>query len=281
MNTYQYQVLRFLPDRVSGEFVNLGVVVYDQKRKQLIGKFYQKITRVSSFFPTINSRYLASTLKFLQKEFEIICSKFNSEISFESIESIDEITRQVLPKDDSALFFTDSKKLLELTIDMAVEDLYEKFVVNYIHEDEREYVTDKEVWQKLYKSYFDSLRITEHLKSHKIKTELDTWEFEKAWKNGVWNCFETVSFDLVKEESIKDKTYKWWGKVDELRSTNEPIHVYLLSKLPSQHPELKKFIKKKLGNIKHGKNITVELVSEMDAEKFAKRIKKEIEQHQP
>lgn len=280
MNTYQYQVLRFLPDRVSGEFVNLGVVVYDQKKKQLVGKFYQKITRVSSFFPTINSRYLASTLKFLQKQFEIICSKFNSEFSFEHFESIDEITKQVLPKDDSALFFTESKKLLELTIDVAVEELFEKFVMNYVDEKEREYVTDKEVWQNLYKSYFDSLKITEHLQSHKVKTELDTWEFEKAWKNGVWNCFESVSFDLVKEDSIKDKAYKWWGKVDELRTINEPIHVYLLSKFSSQHPELNKFIKKKLGNIKIRKHVTVELVSERDAEKFAKRIKKEIEEHQ-
>ncbi len=280
MNTYQYQVLRFLPDRVSGEFVNLGVVVYDQKKKQLIGKFYQKITRVSSFFPTINSRYLASTLKFLQKEFDIICSKFNNELSFEAFDSIDEITKQVLPKDDSALFFTESKKLLELSVEIAIDDLYDKFVLNYIHEDDREYVTDKEVWNNVYKSHFDKLKITEHFSHHTLKTEMDSWEFEKAWKNGVWNCFETVSFDLVKEDSIREKTYKWWGKVADLQTSKDPVHVYLLSKLPKGYPELTRIIKKKLGKVKPGKNVTVELVSENDAEKIAKRIKKEIEEHQ-
>jgi hypothetical protein len=279
MNTYQYQVLRFLPDRVSGEFVNLGVVVYDPKKHKLIGKFYQKITRVSSFFPTVNSRYLASTLKFLQKEFEDICEQFNSELLFQKYKSIEEITKQVLPKDDSSLFFTDSKKMLELSIEIAVAELYEKFVLNFIHDEDREYVTDKEVWNKLYKEHFDKLKISQHLQSHKVKTEMDSWEFEKAWKNGVWNCFETVSFDLVKEDSIKDKAYKWWGKIDELKSSNEPIHVYLLSKLPSQHPELKSFIKKKLGKVVVGNKITVELISELDAEKFAKKIKKEIDTH--
>lgn len=280
MNTYQYQILRFLPDRVSGEFVNLGVVVYDQKTNQLVGKFYQKITRVSGFFPTVNSRYLISTLKFLQKEFDIICARLNNELSFELVNSIEEITKQVLPKDDSALFFTEGKKLLELSVDIAVEDLYEKFVLNYIHEDDREYVTDKEVWNKVYKSYFDNLKITGHFNHHTVKTEMDSWEFEKAWKNGVWNCFETVSFDLVKEDSIREKTFKWWGKVADLQTSKDPIHLYLLSKLPKGYPGLTKIIKKKLGMVKYGKNITVELISENDAEKFAKRIKKEIDEHQ-
>jgi Protein of unknown function (DUF3037) len=279
MNTYQYQVLRFLPDRVSGEFVNLGIVVYDQKKKQLAGKFYQKITRVSSFFPSINSRYLASTLKFLQKEFEIICDKFKNELSFEKIESIEDITKKVLPKDDSALFFTDSKKLLEVSLDIALSDLYDKFVLSYIHVDERDYVTDKEVWNNLYKEIFEKHKIIEHFRHHTVKTEMDSWEFEKAWKNGVWNCFETVSFDLVKADSIREKTYKWWGKLSDLKTSEEPIHVYLLSKLPVGYPELSNIIKKKLNNAEHGKNVTIELVSEKDAEKFAKRIKKEIEQH--
>lgn len=279
MNTYQYQVLRFLPDRVSGEFVNLGIVVYEPKKKQLVGRFYQKITRVSSFFPTVNSRYLASTLKFLQKEFESICIKFQNEISFETFSSIEEITKKVLPKDDSALFFTEAKKLLEISIDIAIDDLYDKFVLNYIHEDERDYVTDKEVWADLYKKYFDDLKITEHLRNHTVKTEMDSWEFEKAWKNGIWNCFETISFDLVKEDSIKEKTYKWWGKIAELQTSKEPIHLYLLSKMPTAHPELKRFIKKKLGKIEH-ENITIELISDAGAERFAKKIQKEIRDHE-
>ena len=170
MNTYQYQVLRYMPDRVSGEFVNLGVVVYDEIRKQLTGKFYPKITRVSAFFPTINSRFISSSLKFLQKEFDVLCSRLSSEIHFELPKKIDELTKQVLPKDDSALYFTESKRMLELTLDMAIQDLYENFVLNYVNELEKEYVTDKEVWNKIYKSYFENLKITEYFKHHTVKT---------------------------------------------------------------------------------------------------------------
>lgn len=279
MNTYQYQILRYLPDRVSGEFVNLGVVIYDPINNQLAARFYHKITRVSSFFPSVNSRYLSSTLKYLQAEFDRISQQFNTELRFEKPGNIQVITKSVLPIDDSALHFTEPQKLLEMTLDIAVDDLYETIVLNYVDESEREYVTDKEVWTRIYKAHFDKFKITEHFQHHTVKTEMDSWQFDHAWKNGAWNCFETVSFDLVKEDSIREKTFKWWGKIADLQTSGEKIHLYLLSKMPSEYPELKKTIKRKLGESNYGKNLKVELISEKEAEQFAKRIRKEIAEH--
>lgn len=268
-----------MPDRVSGEFVNLGIVVYEPNTKKLEGKFFEKITRVSGFFPTINSRHLALSLKFLQKEFDILTNRFASEFEFEKKESLEIITRKVLPKDDSSLFFTDVKKLLELNIEVTIKSLYQRFVMSYVDVVERDYISDKEVWNKIYKSYFEAYGISNHLKNHTVKTQMDTWEFDKAWKNGVWNCFETISFDLLKSDSIKDKVYKWSGKINELQTSKEPIHVFLLSKFPDEHPELKSFINKKLGKIEFSNNVTIELITENDVDKFAKKLKKQIEEH--
>jgi hypothetical protein len=279
MNTYHYQVLRYMPDRVSGEFVNLGIVVYDPDTNKLRGKFFEKITRVSSFFPSINSRYLASSLKFLQKEFDILTNRFEVEFNFEKTNTLDQIIRAILPKDDSSLCFTETKKILELNTEIAIKSLYKRFVLNYVEETEREYINDKEVWNKIYKFYFERFGISSYLRNHTVNTQLDTWEFDKAWKNGVWNCFETISFDLLKSESIKDKVYKWSGKINELQTSKEPIHVFLLSKLPEEHRELESFILKKLGKIKFSNNVTIELIYEGNVEKFAKKFKKQIENH--
>ncbi len=279
MKTFHYQVLRYMPDRVSGEFVNLGIVVYDPNERKLTGKFFEKITRVSSFFPSINSRHLATALKFLQKEFDLLTSRSMLEFNFDSEVSLVEITRRVLPIDDSSLFFSQSKEILELNIEIASKSLYKRFVLNYVEEAEREYINDKEVWNKIYKSYFETYGISNHLKNHTVKTQLDTWEFDKAWKNGVWNCFETVSFDLLKSESIKDKVYKWSGRINELQTSKEPIHVFLLTKLPVEHQELYSFIKKKLGKIEFNNDVTVELISEENAEKFVKKFQKQIDLH--
>jgi len=68
MITIQYQILRYLPDRVSGEFVNLGIVAFDSSNKILKSKFINKIGKISSFFPNINSRYLIKSIKTIQQD---------------------------------------------------------------------------------------------------------------------------------------------------------------------------------------------------------------------
>ena len=279
MITIQYQILRYLPDRVSGEFVNLGIVAFDSSNKILKSKFINKIGKISSFFPNINSRYLIKSIKTIQQDLEMFSNRFNSELSFKKIDSIDEITRNVLPKDDSALVFSETKKTLDIEVGATINDLFSRFVnIHLIEEDDDEVRRDKEVWNKVYKKHFDEYGISSHLNHHKIKTQNDELEFDKAWKNGVWNCFETVSFNLTRSDAIKNKVYKWVGKLDELDSSDEPVHIYLLSVLPHEHPELKKFINKKIKE-KSTDKTKIEIISEDQGDTVAKKIKREIESY--
>lgn len=151
------------------------------------------------------------------------------------------------------------------------------FLITGVDEDYKEVRNDKQVWNKIYKNHFDDNGISSHLAAHKVKTKNDELEFDKAWKNGVWNCFEPVSFNLTKPDTIKDKVYKWVGKLDELSSTKESLHIYLLSVLPLDHPELNAFIQHKIKRMSSDK-LKVELVLENNIGKVVKKIKKEIDQ---
>jgi hypothetical protein len=278
MKTIQYQILRYLPDRVSGEFVNLGIVAYDSQGRNLKSKFINKIGNISGFFPNTNSRYLIKSIKTIQHDLELYSQRFVSEFSFDSIESVDQITRQVLAKDDSALIFSEIKKTLDVDIQATIDDLFSRFVKLNLSEDDDEVRRDKEVWNKVYKKHFDEYGISGHLKHHNIKTQNDELEFDKAWKNGVWNCFESVSFNLTRPDAIKNKVYKWVGKLDELNTSKEAKHIYLLSVLPHEHPELKTFIIKMITD-KCTDGTMVEVVSEDEVGLVAERIKHEIENH--
>ncbi|MDE3182228.1 MAG: hypothetical protein KGM16_02305 [Bacteroidota bacterium] len=136
----------------------------------------------------------------------------------------------------------------------------------------------KEVWAKVYKKHFDKYGISSHLKPHNIKTENDELEFDKAWKNGVWNCFETVSFNLTRTDAIKNKVYKWVGKLDELNTSEEAKHIYLLSVLPHEHPELKKFIEKMITD-KSTPTTKIDIISGEQVGLVATTIKSEIDAH--
>jgi len=217
MITYQYQILRFLPDRVNEEFVNLGVVVFDSEQLKVTSKFIDKVSRVSTFFPDINGQYLRKTLKFLQGEFNRVSTELSSEFLYNKLTSLEDITKAILPKDDSSLVFSEIKKGRDINIDMVCDELFERVVLkNLSDNDEFELRSDREVWNKVYTEYFERHNIINHLRPHTIKTKEDKLLFDKAYKNGRWNCFETISFNLVKPESIKNKVYKWAGKLEEL-----------------------------------------------------------------
>lgn len=279
MITIHYKVLRYQPDKVSGEFVNLGIVAFDISNGDLKSKFINKIGKLSGFFNKANGRYLMKMVRVIQDNCEAYSERLRSELKFNDITQIDEIVNSILPKDDSALFFSETKKTLDLNLNLSVDDLFSRFVkIHLMDEEDDEVRNDKEVWNKIYKKHFDALGISSHLSTHKVKTKNDELEFEKSWKNGVWNCFESVSFNLSRADTIKNKVYKWAGKLDELSSAEELIHIYLLSLLPSDHPELNNFIKHKIDEKSTG-NLKVELISENNIEKVVTEIKKEIDRH--
>lgn len=128
------------------------------------------------------------------------------------------------------------------------------------------------------KKHFDENGITNKLKEHIVQTEHDVIQFDKAWKNGVWNCYQTLSFDLKRTDSIKSKVYKWSGIISELENSPENLHLYFLTISPSKNKTIKRFIEDTLS--RQSKKIQVSIVTEKQAESFAISVKNEIEAHE-
>ena len=128
MNTIHYKILRYLPDRVAGEFVNLGVVVFDPKNQILKSKFITEPANLLHFFPNINRIYLIESIKTIQHDLKIFSARLVSEFPLNKAYTIDQITRSILAADDSALFFSETRKTLDDDISLIIEDLFSRFV---------------------------------------------------------------------------------------------------------------------------------------------------------
>lgn len=278
MKKIQYQVLRFLPDRVSGEFVNVGVVAYDQDVRILLGKFIDKAGTINNLFPSINGRHLIKSIKLINNKVNQMAVRLKDEFHFSTISSIDEVTSAILPNDDSSLYFSEIKFALDINVDSCAEYFYTRCVLKHEASEGDDLHSDKEVWTKIYKQHFDKEGITKKLHHSTVRTLNDTLEFDKSWKNGVWNIFEPVAFNLSRPDSVKNKVYKWVGKIDELKTSKEEAHVYLLSVLP-ENKELCQFVTNKLKNIST-QNTQVHLVFESDIPSLTYKIKKAIEKHE-
>jgi hypothetical protein len=277
MKRYQYQILRYTPDSISGEFVNVGLVLFQPEENFLKGQVVDSISRLSSFFPETDGRGLGKTLRFIEDEIECIATKLDSELHLDDYSNIENITCSILPKDDSSLQFTKIKEGLGIELEPVFEDLFERLVTKHLRKNDKDEVTtDDEVWRKVYKNYFDKNGITKYLKPHTVKTENDQLDFNFAWKNGAWNCFQTVSFNLKKEDAIKRKVYRWDGMLRELSTTKEKLDLYLLSFLPKHYSNsVEEFIKSKLDVRKVGQT-KIRLVMEDEIDAFVDQVKRDI-----
>ena len=78
-------------------------------------------------------------------------------------------------------------------------------------------------------------------------------------------------------ETGKDKVYKWAGKLQGLQHASEKLHLTLLTSISPEHKDLMSFINEYL--VVKTDNLEVEIITEDNAEKLAKDIKKKMELH--
>lgn len=271
--SYQYQLLRFMPDRITGEFAHVGVVMYLPEQRFLKAFTLKKYGRLSQFFGEIPGHYLMHTLQQIQKSIEIRSERFQQELTFSPIANLDQITREIFQPDDSALFFSEMRTGVALSADKAFDLLINKFL--HKEADEIHRFTDKEIWTKIYRKYFEEKGIAGKLHEKTIQTPTDTIRFDLAYKNGHVNCLEPINFELKQEDAIRDKVNKIIGKWDALSDSPEALEYHILANIGSQSNEMESYIRKRLSNRQHG-NAAINLVTEKDLKAFIYKVEMDL-----
>jgi hypothetical protein len=223
----------------------------------------------------VKGHYLLSLLRQIENKVSLISNQLKENKLLFS--TLDGITSSILPKDDSAIICTEVKKAIDIDVEKAFADLYARIIERYYEEPEEKPHNDNYAWKKFYKQHFEKSGITQNFQKHSVKTHTDVIAFDKAWKNGVWNCYQVLSLDLSRVESIKNKIYRWSGILKELESTSENIHLYFLTVSPQKDYGLKSFIEENLTS--KNQKVEVTLIKETDAEQFAEKIRQEMETH--
>lgn len=271
MKKFQYQLIKYVHDHFTNEFVNVGVVVYAPDHQYLNCKVVNRHVRIKAMFPHANGRFIEKVLKGIEATVKQRAKELGG--LFRITEQLETITNSIFPKDNSSIQFTPVKFALDIDLDAAIQDLYKQLVDKYMPAANRnKSLTDNDVWRDKYKEYFEQLHITNRLVKHTLQTSNDAFEFDKSWKNEVWHCYQPVSFALQDKESIKDKVYRWAGRLKELRTSNEELHLTFLTSTSKEHKDLEPFIKEYL--LFDEKGLKTEIVKEKDAEKFATSVKK-------
>lgn len=236
-STFTYSVLRYRPDYLLQEEVNIGLLIRFNAENVFKFLYPDSLARLKSLYPNYSNAHLRSYLH----AFEKVVQRLNRN---EALSKFDTLSRSFLdayfiPLDSTALYFTEPKSGIyndPKEITKYYKELFFSVYGSKSSNDKKDehYITQKfkTEWDKLASTNTEKTLIQDFV----IKAPLIEATFEYAWKNGATNLITPIGFDLLKAGSIEDKAYQWQGKLSLLKNElkNQNAHIDIIASVPSK-----------------------------------------------
>jgi hypothetical protein len=269
--TYNATTLRYVHDVVTGEFANIGVVLYSPEQRYLEARFTTSYERLNAIFLKIDHLHFRALMRYMANRFDEIAADIRNGLDVPPVTALKDIVRQVLPPDDSSLQWSEPGGGFTEDVAATLDGLFKRFVERYVAGAEQVSRSDEEI-AKPFKARLG--KTADRLAEKTIATKDYQYDFRFAWKNDVWHLYEPVSFDLVDPGSIREKANKWLGRGVALHEAREKFKIHFLLGEPRQDETKKAFENAMhlLSKIPGNK----QLVRENELEHFAQHVAEEI-----
>ncbi len=271
---YTFVTLRYVHDVVTGEFANVGVVLYAPEKRYLEARFTTSYERLNALFVKIDHANYRNLIRYLSNRFIELATEVRDGLNLAPSQGIEELVQLVLPKDDSSLQWSAPGGGFSANLSDTIGQLYARMIERYSRTGEVASRNDEEI-AKPFKARLK--KAAEKLKEKRIEAKDYQYEFHYAWKNSIWHLYEPVSFDLIDPGSIVEKANRWLGRGFALHDSNERFKIHFLLGEPKRPGTEKAFASAKhlLAKIPGQK----ELVSENEVETFADSVAADILSH--
>jgi hypothetical protein len=274
---YSFSVLRYVHDPVTQEFVNIGVAVFAPKVGFLRALCPGHYGRINRMFHRIDGARFRQLARHLQTQIHSLDTRLPSETEAPG-KRLEILLSSVLPPDDSSIQFSPAGVGLSRDPEKTLEELFQRYVECYDHEEEsgRKTRNEDDVW-KVFEAPLQRHHVLDKLVAKKITAPNYSYNFKNAWKNQVWHVYEPVSFDLAYPQSLVEKANTWVGRALSLHQSNEPFAMHVLLGEPRNTDLNDAFVRAQ--NILNEMPVKKEFVQEHEAEAFAEELEKEIAAH--
>lgn len=206
---YSYTILRYFHDALTGEFVNVGSVLYVPASGLVRFKVRSTVGRLRGVFPDLERTAFISAMRAARRGLERIAGESSELGLFGGDGDASSVARLALPADDSSLQWSPSGSGLTDDPERTLIRIFERFVTRYDAQ-RRDSRTDDEVWLPV-RTKLVERNLADRLQEKSVRGAIDDIHFKHAWKNGQWNVYEPLSFDLADAEGIKGKAREWLG----------------------------------------------------------------------
>lgn len=229
--TYTYVLLRYRHDPLAGELANVGVVVHSAASGFLGAKVRKTIGRLGKMFPDMEKADLMNGLQVIERGLLRLRDREMSSLLSSLGGDALSLAKRVLPPDDSSLIWGDMGSGISRDLSGTLDKLYTRFVGLY-DEETRTSRDDAAVWAPVRERLLER-KLADRLEPKTIVSPIDKVDFDHAWKNGAWHCYQPLSFDLASGDSIRDKAAKWSGHMTGLSKAQEEVRPHFIVGKPA------------------------------------------------
>ncbi|MDE0390992.1 MAG: DUF3037 domain-containing protein [Rhodospirillales bacterium] len=273
---YSYTVLRYVHDVVSGESLNVGVLMHAPKAEFLKVRTRKTVGRLKQAFPDLDRGAFAMSMRAVDRGFAAIAKQATKVTLLDEHADARSHALKVLPSDDSALQWSPVGTGLTADPAKTLERLYTRYVARYdLKSDKRR--TDEDIWRPV-RDKLTERGIDVPFETKAVVGTQDQIEFERAWKNGQWHAYEALSLDLADAEGIKVKARRWLGHLAAVHDgASEQIELHFLLGRPQDASLMNAYETAKA--ILRKVPFKAEVVDENDADELVTSIESELRTH--
>ena len=275
-NAYSYTVLRYVHDVVSGEALNVGVVMHMSASRFVQARTNKTIGRLRGAFPDLDRQAFVSAMHAIDRSFRVAAGRMTTELQLDGNTDARSLALSVLPVDDSALQWSPAGAGFTDDPTRTFEELYERYVARYVTGTVNRR-TDEDIWRPV-RDELAKRSVDIPFGPKTVTGTRDQIEFGRAWKNGRWHAYEPLSMDLADADGIKDKTRRWLGHLAAVaEGVSEQIDLHFLLGRP-QNMALHEAYENAKAILEHAP-FTTEVVDENNVDELIASIEKEYRSH--
>jgi hypothetical protein len=274
---YSYALVRYVHDVVTGEFANVGVILYAPARNHIAFKGTMAYGRLSEFFPGMDGDHFRRMIRTINSRSHdlstTVSGLFKGEVTDQAAL---ELANRILPVDDSSLRFTQGGSGLSSDLDSTLERIFERYVDRYTKKPQHQRRSDEVILNSV-KPLLAQRKLLDKVEPVVIKAKNYEHTFPIAWRNGKLNACEAVSFDYSDGSYLLEKANTWLGRGVTLFEGAEEFNLHLIVGKP-RDPALQASFEKAL-NILDKMPLPHEIVREEEAVKLVEEIEKDLASH--
>lgn len=273
---YTYSLIRYVHDVVTGEFVNVGVVLYAPEIPYTAALCSERLERVSCLFRDADLKDLKRVLSFIRQRIDEKGKDLSAEIRFNrSPDDADELLRSIMPRDDSAVQYVRAGGGVTTDLSETLHSLYSRYV-EHSRKAPSPRRGDRAIWN-IFEGAFKKRNVLECLHDHTIEAPGIRHTFAHAWNNERWHCYQPLSFDMPEARRIEEKATQWLGRSMALSRSNDHFILYYLLGAPRDPDLIAAFENAK--TLLRESPVEYQLIPESASEEFARQVAQEIAEH--